>query len=93
MNGPQNYAEALRILALAPTNDPASHAVMVSEAQVHAILALTAAIIDAHDNSADIASWGSRALALRRYNTRWEGGEDGEEITVPITGWARVMEQ
>lgn len=93
MNGPQHYAEA--DAALRHLDDLAADEIQaeMAIAQVHATLALTAAIIDAHDKSADVLNWESAGRPLRQW--RDVNDEDAEEgfRTVPTTGWARVMEQ
>ena len=89
MNGPQHYAEA--DAALRRLDDLSADEIQaeMAIAQVHATLALTAAIIETHDNQPGL---GESGRTLIRYASRWVGGEDGEEITTPASDWARVME-
>ena len=92
MNGPQHYAEANA--ALRRLDDLSADEIQaeMAIAQVHAILALTAAIIDAHDNSADVVDWEGTARPLRQWrDVNDEDAEEGFRV-VPASDWARVME-
>lgn len=52
MNGPEHYAEAERLVAQATKGLPASqHGAVVAEAQVHATLALAAAMAEQSQSS------------------------------------------
>lgn len=90
MKGPQHYAEAERLLELAPGSG--DYEMTVAVAQVHATLALAAATVEANDNGPSIGFTDRPGAALVRYNSTWVGGEDGEEVTRPASPWAHAFE-
>lgn len=57
MSGPEHYTEAERLLALAPALDP------VAEAQVHATLALVAALVETRQVG-PVEGWGGHDVSV-----------------------------